>query len=217
MKQLLRKELKLAASPVTYFFLAFSLITLLPGYPILCGSFFVALGIFQSFQNAREANDIVYSALLPVAKGDTVKSKYLFVLCIELTSFTMMAVLTLLRMMIWADASIYRTNVLMNANLFFLAMVLVNFALFNKIFIGGFFKTAYKFGANFIVFIVVAFLVIGLGETLHHIPLFASLNAFGFEAIGLQLTLFALGIVFFVGITYFSYRRACADFELVDL
>lgn len=27
---------------------------------------------FQSFQNAREANDITYTALLPVAKGDII-------------------------------------------------------------------------------------------------------------------------------------------------
>ena len=47
--------------------------TLLPGYPILCGVFFITLGIFQSFQSAREANDIVFSALLPIAKRDVVK------------------------------------------------------------------------------------------------------------------------------------------------
>ena len=35
MKKLLTKELKLFAAPLTYFFIAFALMTLLPGYPIL--------------------------------------------------------------------------------------------------------------------------------------------------------------------------------------
>ena len=75
MSALLRKEMRLSASILSYLFLGFAFMTLLPGYPILCGVFFITLGIFQSFQNAREANDIVYSALLPIAKRDVVKGK----------------------------------------------------------------------------------------------------------------------------------------------
>ena len=72
MKSLLIKDFRLSASVLTYAFLAASLMTMLPGYPILCGAFFVSLGLFQSFQNAREANDIVFSSLLPIAKSDVV-------------------------------------------------------------------------------------------------------------------------------------------------
>ena len=67
MNALLNKEMRLSASILSYLFIGFGLMTLLPGYPILCGVFFVTLGLFQSFQSAREANDIVFSALLPVA------------------------------------------------------------------------------------------------------------------------------------------------------
>ena len=68
MIKLLRKEIQLAASPLSYFFIGFGLMAFVPGYPILVGSFFVCLGLFQSFQTAREANDLTYTALLPVAK-----------------------------------------------------------------------------------------------------------------------------------------------------
>ena len=78
MLNLLRKEISLDASPLGYLFIAFGLMFLIPGYPILCGAFFVTLGIFQSFQSMREANDMVFSALLPIAKMDAVKGKYLF-------------------------------------------------------------------------------------------------------------------------------------------
>lgn len=75
MRNILRKEMRLSASVLSYLFIVFGLMFLLPGYPILCGAFFVTLGIFQSFQAAREANDILFSVLLPVAKKDVVKGK----------------------------------------------------------------------------------------------------------------------------------------------
>ena len=73
MRNILLKEVKLSASLLSFLFIPFGLMFLLPGYPILCGVFFVTLGIFQSFQNAREANDMVFSALLPISKRDVVK------------------------------------------------------------------------------------------------------------------------------------------------
>ena len=87
MNAMLRKEMCLSASVLSYIFLAAAVMTLIPGYPILCGAFFITLGIFQSFQSAREANDIVYSALLPVAKSDVVKGKFMFSVLIELLGF----------------------------------------------------------------------------------------------------------------------------------
>ena len=67
MGNILRKEMRLSASILSYLFILFGFMFLIPGYPILCGAFFVSLGLFQSFQSAREANDIVFSVLLPIA------------------------------------------------------------------------------------------------------------------------------------------------------
>lgn len=44
MKQLLRKEFRLATPVITWLFIGFALMTFIPGYPILCGAFFVCLG-----------------------------------------------------------------------------------------------------------------------------------------------------------------------------
>ena len=217
MNALLRKEMRLSALLLTYLFIGFGVMTLLPGYPILCGVFFITLGIFQSFQSAREANDIVFSTLLPVAKRDVVKGKYQFTVLIELCGFAVMAVLTLVRMTVLADALLYRHNALMNANPFFLGMVLVIFGLFNVIFLGGFFRTGYKQGKPFVIYIAAAFLMIGVAEALHHIPGLEALNAFGFDHIGLQLALLAAGAAAFAAMTYLSYNKACQRFELIDL
>ena len=216
-KALLRKEMRLSASILSYLFIAFGAMAMLPGYPVLCGAFFITLGIFQSFQSAREANDIVYSALLPVAKRDVVKGKFLFSVFIELCGFLVMAIAVVLRMTVLADSPVYRANALMNANPFFLGTVLLIFGLFNLVFVGGFFRTAYKFARPFVTHIVVTFVVIGAAEALHHVPGLGALNAFGFDHIALQLSLLLGGAVLFVALTLVSYRLACARFEKIDL
>ena len=217
MSALLKKEMRLSASILSYLFILFAFMTLLPGYPILCGAFFITLGLFQSFQSAREANDIVYTALLPVAKHDVVKGKFLFCVFIELTGFVLMAALTLVRMTLLSENTVYRQNALMNANPFYLAVVLLIFGLFNWIFVGGFFKTAYKFARPFVTYIIVCFLVIGVAEALHHVPGLEALNAFGFEQLALQLAALFGGILAYGLITLVSYKAACTRFENIDL
>lgn len=217
MRNILRKELVLSSSPLAFIFIAFGLMFLLPGYPILCGAFFVTLGLFQSFQTAREANDIVFSALLPIAKKDVVKGKFLFAGFIECCGLLLMLVSVLLRMTAFSDAAPYRANALMNANFFALACALLIFGLFNLIFVSGFFKTAYNIGKPFIVYIIVVFLVIGLSEALHHVPGLGALNAFGTEKLGLQLGLFAAGLVAYGLLTALAYKKACVSFEHIDL
>ena len=216
MRNILFKECKLSASILSFLFILFGLMFLLPGYPILCSEFFVTLGIFQSFQAARESNDIVYSALLPIAKKDVVKGKYLFVCMIEAASLVLMFAAILVRMTGFGDA-VYRQNALMNANLFALGAALVLFGLFNWIFVAGFFKTAYKFARPFVTYIVVVFVMIGLFEALHHIPGLESLNAFGAEHLGLQLAMLCTGFVLFALMTGIAYHTACKRFETIDL
>ena len=217
MRNILRKEMFLSASVLAYLFIGFGLMFLLPGYPVLCGAFFVSLGLFQSFQTAREANDIVFSALLPVAKKDIVKGKYLFVCLIEACSMILMTVSVILRMTVFSGSAIYRSNALMNANLFALGMACVIFGLFNLIFVGGFFRTAYKLARPFVTFIIVCFLVILIAETLHHIPGLEMFNAFGTDYMALQLCLLAAGILIYLLLTVLSCRKACKDFEQIDL
>ena len=215
MKNLLIKETRLFASILSWLFLAFAAMTLIPGYPILLGSFFVCLGIFQSFQTVRENNDILYTVLLPVEKADAVRAKYFFVCFLEILAWLLMAALTALRMTVLKDAGPYVSNPLMDANLVYLAYAAVVFALFNVLFLGGFFRTGYKFGKPFVVFIVVTMLVVLLAEVLHHIPGLEFLN--GNNALGVQAAILAAGLVIFVAATLLSCRRSQRRFERLDL
>lgn len=217
MRKLLRKELTVSASPLTYLFLSLSLLFLVPGYPVLCGAFFVCLGIFQTFRSAREANDVLFSALLPVAKKDIVKARYAFVCLIEAFSFLLMAACALLRMTVFTDAPVYRSNALMNANPFALGLALLIFGLFNLVFVGGFFKTAYQLTLPFVLFLLCAFPMIAAGEALHHFPGLEYLNAFGWEHLPLQLSLLYAGFAAFLLLTFTSCSRAQKRFEMLDL
>lgn len=217
MRELMKKEMTLTAAPLTYLFLAFGVMTMIPGYPILVGAFFVALGIFYTFQYAREYNDITYTALLPVRKSDVVKTKFAFTMLIELIGFAINAVLTAVRMLWLADAGPYATNPMMNANLAYLGYVLIIFALFHIIFLAGFFKTAYYIGKPFVLFCVAAFLVVGIGETLHHIPGLGFLNAMEGEGLLLQSIVLALGILLYAAGTFAALRVSVKRFDRIDL
>ncbi len=217
MRNIMRKEMKLSASPLSYLFVLFGLMFFLPGYPVLCGAFFVTLGIFHGFQYAREANDLVFSALLPIRKQDVVRGKYLFVCLIEACGLFLMLVSALVRMTLLSGAAPYRANALMNANLFAVGGALVIFGLFNLIFLGGFFKTAFKLAKPFVTYVVAAFLTIVVLEALHHVPGLDAVNAFGFDRFGLQLALLLASLAVFLILTLFSYRNACRDFERIDL
>ena len=215
MKNLLNKELRLSAHPLSYLFLVFSLMALIPGYPILLGAFFICFGLFQTFQNGRETNDVLYSVLLPIGKKDVVKARYIFVCLIQIIASLLMAGLTVLRMAFFASAKPYVNNAMMNSNPVFLAWTLLIFALFNTLFVGLFYKTAYKFGKPFVAFIVASMLVICIAEVLHHLPGLEFLNTLDRLPLQLMLMLFALAI--FVLATIISCRTAQRNFELLDL
>jgi hypothetical protein len=68
-----------------------------------------------------------------------------------------------------------------------------------------------------VIYIVAAFLTIGVAETLHHVPGLEALNAFGFDHLVFQLSLLLLGALLFIGMTVSACRQACADFEKIDL
>ena len=215
MRNLLIKEIKLASNILSFLFIAFVFMTLIPGYPILMGSFFVCLGIFQSFQGLRENSDILYTVLLPVDKADAVRAKYIFVCFIELMAWLLMAALTALRMTVLRDAAAYASNPMMNANLVYLGFAALVFALFNAVFLGGFFRTAYRIGKPFVWFIVLSMLLILAAEILHHIPGLEVLNSA--DRLGPQTVILVVSLAVYGAATAGSCARSMRDFEKIDL
>ena len=217
MKNLLNKELRLAASPLSYIFLVAALMTLLPGYPILMGAFFICLGIFQSFKYARESNDVLYSVLLPVKKSDFVRSKFAFTCFIELIGFALCAVLTAVRMTALGQAGPYVGNALMNANPVFLAFTLLIFTAFNLFFVGGFFRTGYNLGWPFLAFGIATLILVTVAEILPHVPGLTFLHDPAGERLGVQFAALLAAAAIYAVVTYIACRRSERRFELIDL
>ena len=217
MKNLLIKDFQLSASALTYGFLAASLMTMLPGYPILMGAFFVCMGIYHSFQNGRETNDILYTALLPVQKSDVVRAKYIFTCSIQMLGFLPMILMTILRMKLIGDAEPYRSNALMNAGPLFLAFVLLIYTAFNTVFLRQFFRTAYRIGVPFLMFCIVTFVLIAAGESLHFFPGLEFLNVPSGEKIGLQMILALVSTLIYALLTWLSCQGSIRAFERLDL
>lgn len=216
MIKLLKKEIRLTAQPLSFIFVMFSLMAFIPGYPILCGAFFLCLGIFFSFQNAREQNDILYTALLPVKKSDAVISKYIFTIMLQCAYLLLSAVFTAVRMTVLSQVKPYTQNAMMNANLAYLGYIFICFALFNLLFINGFFKTAYKLGRPFIIFGAAEFIFIGLAEALHHIKGCEFLNTPN-EKTGVQALILLFGIAAYAAFTAVAISRSKKSFEKIDL
>ena len=128
-----------------------------------------------------------------------------------------MALLTALRMTVLSGSVVYANNALMNANPVFLAFALLLFTLFNVLFLGGFFKTAYNIGKPFVTFIAASLVLIGLAETLHHFPALRFLHSPGGERMGLQWTVFLLALIVYVLVTLFSEKQSERRFEQIDL
>lgn len=217
MKNLLNKEIKLAASPLSFLFIAFGAMAIIPGYPILVGAFFICFGLFHSFQSARENNDILYTVLLPVKKADAVKAKYVLAIFVQMCGFALMLILTMIRMTVMKNMTPYVNNAMMNANQAFLAYSLLIFAVFNLVFIAGFFKTAYYFSKPFIIYGIITLLIIGIGETLHHIPGLTQLNSTSpLSVVPMWLMLLAAVIIYII-MTLAGYKLSVKRFNEVDM
>lgn len=217
MKNLIHKEFSLATPLLTFLFLGFSLMAFIPGYPILCGVFFICFGIFQGYQYSREAEDIAYSVLLPVKKTDVVKAKFVAAFLLQMVAFALLTIFTLIRMTFMSDVGVYVNNALMGANLVFLGFVLLIFAIFNWVFIGGFFKTAYSYGKPFVSFIILCFLVIIVAEVLHHFPGLGWMNTLDYSNLGVQMTVLLCAGGVYAAVTILSCRVAQKRFEQIDL
>ena len=69
---LLYKEMRLAAHPTSIVFAFLGCLVLVPSYPYSVIFMFGCLAPYITFLNARETNDVWYTAVLPVTKRESV-------------------------------------------------------------------------------------------------------------------------------------------------
>ena len=226
MKQLLYKEYKLCLVSMVPIFYLFALMLLIPSYPYLVACFFTCNGIFYLFKQSVVNGDLLFTTLLPVAKGDVVRARVRFVVIIQMIMFLLLVPLC------------YVNHLLVTGNpagtdgsLTLLAAALVLFTIFNGVFIPGFYKNEQKMDKLFLISLVAVFGWIVLWEGFmitaaaarDAVPFFAwvetHLDCWP-ETCGawtVQLIALATGALVYVLGNALITRRAVRVFERVDL
>lgn len=214
MKALLYKQLKLTCHPMTLVFLLSGVFLLIPSYPYTVAFFYVTLGIFFMFMNAREQRDGDYCALLPVRKRDGVKASCVFSVLIQLLSLVAAVPFAVLS----ARINPKGTNLAgLDANVALFAMALLVFAAFNLVFWPSFYRTGYKVGISFVKASIVTALLAICDIALPHFPGLGWLDGMDTASCLRQLPLLIAAAVLYAVVTVLAYRRAARNYEKVDL
>ena len=212
-KYLIKKEFLLSAHPMTYVFMFFGVMLLIPSYPYYITFFYVTLGLFFSFMNGRENRDLYFDAILPVSKKDTVRAKTAFVWIVEIIAVAFSVPFALITQRINPNGSNLAG---IEANVAFYGLSLIMLAVFNAVFLCSFFKTAYKVGKSFLFACIPTAVFIAAAEAADHMPVIGDfLEGKGGQLV--QLPVLFVGIVVFAA-SYFAVNKQCAKiFEKVDL
>jgi hypothetical protein len=215
MKNLLYKELKLAAHPTTYLFLSFSAMMMIPSYPYYVQFMYICMSIFFVFLVGRENRDVFYTAMLPVRKSDVVKARCSMIAIIELVQILLSIPFALLSIRLFPAGN----QAGIDANLALYGFIFGFFAVFNIIFIPVFYRTAYNVG--------IAFLLSGAAIVLYYLvvesfvwipsPLRDFFNTTDPAMMIKHLPILLAGIVLWLLTWVLAYRRGAANFEKVDL
>jgi len=214
MTALLSKQLRLNCHPMTLVFLLAGVFFLIPNYPYTVSFFYVTLGVFFMFMNAREQRDADYAAILPVRKRDTVKAACLFTALAELTSLVIAVPFAFLSVRINPKG----TNLAgLDPNVALFALGLVLFAVFNIVFLPSFYCSGYKVGVSFVKASVCVALVVICDIVLPHIPGLSWLDGTDHASCLRQLPLLAVCTAVYGIVTVLAYLWSAKRYEKVDL
>lgn len=162
---------------------------------------------------ARENNDAVYTALLPVKKSDVVKGKFMLILIAELGQLLLSVPFAILRYHLFSEGN----PVGLEANVAFYGFGLMIYAVFNYVFFTRFYKTAYKVGKSFVLALIPVVIGMMIIESLAHIPATQWIDGIGMNAMVSQLPILIVGIIVFTISIWVTYKRSVKNFENVDL
>lgn len=217
MKNLLYKEFRLAIHPSVYLFFLLSALLLVPSYPYYVSFFYLMLGVFLTFKTNRAENDIFYSALLPVRKGDAVRARVLAVAILELVNLLIAVPFAILSVKINPAGG---NNAGIEPNVAFFGLSFLMYGGFNFIFFPIFYKTGRSEGKAFLWSGVFTLLYIAVAESLAQYipsPVSAYLDTAEKAAQLRQLPVLLGGIVLWAALTLLSAKRSAERFEKVDL
>lgn len=215
MKKLLRKEILLSMHPTAIIFLSLSMMLIIPNYPYYVIFFYTGLAVFFTCLNGRENNDVFYTLSLPVTKKDVVKSRFAFVIILQLVQ----AIVAIPFAIIRQSMPLQGNQVGMDANIALFGLSFIMIGIFNYIFFGIYYKNVNNVGKAFSWSSVAVFLYISVAETCAHVVPFVRdyLDTKDPEYLIYKLIVLLAGIVIYALLTHISYKKSVKSFEALDL
>lgn len=215
MRQLLKKELRLAMHPTAPIFLTLSSMLMIPNYPYLVVFFYTGLAVFFTCLTGRENHDVDYTVLLPVAKRDVVRARMLLVALIEIAQLIVAVPFAWLRQAIIPEPNMAG----MDANVALFGFALIQMGIFNGVFFRTYYRDVKRVGPSFVKASIATFVYILFVEAMAHAAPFVRdvLDTPDPQHLPAKLLLLAMGAAVFAGMTWLACRRAQRDFEKQDL
>ena len=213
MMTLLYKEMRLAAHPTSIVFAFLGCLVLVPSYPYSVVFMFGCLAPYITFLNARETNDVWYTAVLPITKRESVLGK-----CLLIVSFQMFQLLFSVPFAILRDAMNMANNpVGLDATVAWYGFGFILYAVFDLVFLTAFYKSGYKVGKSFIfAAIPMAFLMVAI-EATAHIPALAWMDSYQPAYIRMQVLILIAGVICFTVFMVLAYQISVKRFTNVDM
>ena len=210
---LLYKEMRLAAHPTSIVFAFLGCLVLVPSYPYSVVFMFGCLAPYITFVNARETNDLWYTAVLPMTKRESVLGK-----CLLVVSFQLFQLLFSVPFAILRDAMNMANNpVGLDATIAWYGFGFFLYAVFDLLFLTAFYKSGYKAGKAFILAALPMVILMAAIEAAARIPALAWMDSRQPEHLRMQLPILLVGIVSYGALVPFAYRISARRFEKVDL
>ena len=213
MMTLLYKEMRLAAHPTSIVFAFLGCLVLVPSYPYSVVFMFGCLAPYITFLNARETNDVWYTAVLPITKRESVLGK-----CLLVVSFQLFQLLFSIPFAILRDAMNMANNpVGLDATIAWYGFGFFLYAVFDLLFLTAFYKSGYKAGKAFILAAIPMVILMAAIEAAAHIPALVWMDSRQPEHLRMQLPILLVGMVSYGALVPFAYRISAKRFEKVDL
>ena len=210
---LLYKEMRLVAHPTSIVFAFLGCLVLVPSYPYSVVFMFGCLAPYITFVNARETNDLWYTAVLPMTKRESVLGK-----CLLVVSFQLFQLLFSVPFAILRDAMNMANNpVGLDATVAWYGFGFFLYAVFDLLFLTAFYKSGYKAGKAFILAAIPMVILMAAIEAAAHIPALVWMDSCQPEHLRMQLPILLVGIVSYGALVPLAYRISAKRFEKVDL
>ena len=213
MMTLLYKEMRLVAHPTSIVFAFLGCLVLVPSYPYSVIFMFGCLAPYITFLNARETNDVWYTAVLPVTKRESVMGKCVLVVSFQLFQLLFSIPFVLLR----NTLNIENNPVGLDATVAWYGLGFFLYAVFDLAFLTTFYKNGYKVGNSFILAAIPMVLLMVAIEATAHIPALTWVDSYQPKHLLIQLPILLAGIVFYGVFVSLAYRISAKRFEKVDL